>query len=210
MIPAIGGQNSQNTFDSGPILIQYRDMNDTKSLCELMNECVELSWELCYKNIAPDGTYLKAREDFSIFGVHADTISAWADGLYHKYYNNVSTGHCSVNEMIKFDIEQFELKVIETIELFESLLIKHGRPVQLTHDDMKRMGYRGAWAGYTKEEDRQYHLARVKEELEQAEKKLQEYKNRPEKQQTYDGIWDLQQNVRGWKKEVEHYEKINC
>ena len=124
-------------------------MTETKSLAELMGDAVALSWELIYEDIAPDGTYLTPRQNFESIGTDTekDMISSWADGLYHKYYDNRTTGHCSLQAMIDFDVEKFEKQVEQDIETMKRILAVVPSPVKLDFAEMQRRGYRGEWAG---------------------------------------------------------------
>lgn len=183
-------------------------MND-KSLCELMNEAFGLSLDCAYGELSPDGHYLTVRE-LPISAEKTDLIFAWADGLMHKYYQNVSTGHCSLNQMVNFDIEKFENKVIETIQLFKDLLDTYGKPITLTFEEMQKRGYRGAWAGYTKEQDKAFYFQDAKDNLAKAEKELKEYQLLPKKEQNEDKFYYLNQKIAGWKDEIKKYSWLWC
>jgi hypothetical protein len=112
-----------------------------KSLADLMEEALSLSWKLSYSTIAPDGTYFDPREDSTISDNDWTIISGWADGLMHKYQQNCMAGHCSLNEMINFDLEKFESEVIRDIENMKVLLARVGEPKRLTREDLIKRGY---------------------------------------------------------------------
>jgi hypothetical protein len=112
-----------------------------KSLADLMDEALSLSWKLSYSTIAPDGTYFDPRDDSTISKDDWSMISGWADGLTHKYLDKCTTGHCSLNQMISFDIEKFENEVIRDIEKMKILLARVGEPKQLTREDLVGRGY---------------------------------------------------------------------
>jgi hypothetical protein len=50
-------------------------------------------------------------------------------------------GHCSLNEMINFDLEKFESEVIRDIENMKVLLARVGEPKRLTREDLIKRGY---------------------------------------------------------------------
>ena len=123
------------------------DTTDTcPSLSDLMTEAYNLSLVLGFGEIAPDGSLLTWRS-LPTSSENEDMISAWADGLCHKYYQNVSTGHCSPQQTINFDLEKWEEQVKMEIEIMKEILARVGPGRKLTFEEMKARGYRGAWAG---------------------------------------------------------------
>lgn len=122
---------------------------EEKSLCDLMHEAFQLSLDVAYSEIAPDGSYFTWRP--TGLGNHEDMISGWADGLVHKYYDNRVTGHCSLQAQIDFDIEKFEQGVERDIKIMKKLLEKLGKPIKLDFAEMRRRGYKGSWAGLPSE-----------------------------------------------------------
>lgn len=111
-----------------------------------MHEAYRLSLDVAYKTLAPDKTYLDVRNDIPD-GEFCDKVFSWCDGLMHKYYEKVSTGHCSINEMIAFDVAAFENEVIADINSFKEFITKNGLQRVLTYAEMRERGYRGEWAG---------------------------------------------------------------
>jgi len=124
-------------------------MNDeVPSLSDLMNEAYRLSLDLSYESVAPDMSYLHPRKDWrGVSTKKQDTVYAWSDGLVHKMYQNVSTGHCSLQAMIDFSIAAFEASVKKDIAMMKALLTKLPAPIQYTFAMMQAEGYRGRWAG---------------------------------------------------------------
>lgn len=120
-----------------------------KSLAELMHEAWELAMDLTHETLAPDGLhYFLPRQNFAGLSSEAlDTISGWADGLLHKYYNQRTSGRCSIKDMIEFDVGRFEEFVVKDIARMKEWLQKLGKPRVMTVDEMWARGYRGAWAG---------------------------------------------------------------
>jgi hypothetical protein len=117
-----------------------------KSLAELMDEAFDLSLNLCYKTITPEGHYFDPRD------IKDDTlgelVSGWADGLVHAHYQRLSTGRCSVSAMINFDVGEFEESVKRDIKTMQHALKSYGPPRRLTYHEMQFRGYRGSSAGY--------------------------------------------------------------
>lgn len=55
-------------------------------------------------------------------GEEADLVYAWVDGLSHKYYHNVSSGHCSPKAFMDFKVEEWEASVDQEIKKMEKIL----------------------------------------------------------------------------------------
>ncbi len=123
-----------------------------KSLSQLMAQAFNLSLTVGYSELSPDGHYFTWREDATIPETDWDTISGWADGLMHKFYENRASGHCSLQATIDFDVGAFEEEVKRDIAMMAAHLARVGKPVKLTHAEMRRRGYLGAWAGMTEAE----------------------------------------------------------
>lgn len=121
-------------------------MKTEKSLSDLFNEALFLSWKLVYEDIAPDGTYLTPRKQIGT-EKQESIVSSWADGLVHKYYNDISNNHCSLSQTINFDIGKFEDQVKSEIKIMKKLLKKLGEPKQLDFKEMQKRGYKGEWTG---------------------------------------------------------------
>lgn len=118
-----------------------------KSLQDLMNEAYNLSLDLAYEDMAPNGHYLTPRSNLPT--EEADLIYGWADGLMHKYYENRSSGRCSLQATIDFDVAKFEQSVVKDIAKMKIILARVGKPVKLDFAEMRKRGYRGEWAGET-------------------------------------------------------------
>lgn len=101
----------------------------SKSLSDLMHEAVTLSWNVSYEEITPEGHYSKWRTVGT--EEESDMITGWADGLMHQYYQRHSSGQCSIQAMIDFDVAEFEESVKRDIGIMRALLEKVGRPRQL-------------------------------------------------------------------------------
>ena len=112
-----------------------------------MAEAFNLSLNLTYADMSPDGHFLTPRKDPVGTVEEDEMISSWADGLYHKYYQNRATGHCSLQSTIDFDVAKFEASVERDIATMTRLLTKVGHPAKLDFAEMQRRGYRGSWAG---------------------------------------------------------------
>jgi hypothetical protein len=117
-----------------------------ESLSDLMERAFNLSLDLTYKDMSPDGHYLTPRE-LPTSSENESTVSCWADGLVHKYYQDRASGHCSLQASIDFDLAKFEASVVRDIDMMTKLLAEVGKPVKLDFAEMQRRGYRGAWAG---------------------------------------------------------------
>lgn len=76
-----------------------------------------------------------------------DTVSSWADGQMHKHAEDRMTGHCSLAATIAFDLVQWETQVIADIATMKACLASIGEGKRLTFAEMRKRGYRGAWAG---------------------------------------------------------------
>ena len=107
------------------------------SLKEKMSEATHLALQIAYATTTPDRTYLETKE------VNLpDKVWAWADGLTYKYYENQTSGKTSLQNIIDFDIEQFEKQVDRDIVEFKQLLQKVGPPKKLTKEEMLARGYK--------------------------------------------------------------------
>jgi hypothetical protein len=140
------------------------ETNDCKSTQELLNEAYRLACSLAYKTILEDGHYFDVREDFPLGG-DVDKIFCYVDGLEHKYAENITTGRCSLQAAMDFDVFEYEKRIESDIEEFKRLILIYGEPRVLSKDELKKRGYRGEMAGYTKEEDRDYYIAEWEKDL---------------------------------------------
>lgn len=122
------------------------DKQICNSLCDLMEEAYQLSLKVGHSELAPDGSYFTWRE-LPTNEENNDMVSAWADGLTHKYYQDRVNGHCSLQTTIDFDVGDFESKVKMNIECMKAILARVGPPRQLTFEEMRARGYRGSWIG---------------------------------------------------------------
>jgi hypothetical protein len=127
--------------------MEKQDKLEDKSLGELMQMAFNISLDLAFETMAPTGNYFDPREKFPCDTDTVDKIFAWADGLYDKMYHNLSTGHCSPQAMIDFDIAKFEAQVVSDIRMMAQLSLQIGMPRRLTFEEMQMRGYRGRWAG---------------------------------------------------------------
>ena len=116
------------------------DMDDNKSLSDLMREAYCLSLDVAFKTVAPDGHYFQTR-DTGIPSEHDDMVWGWADGLMHGYYERISSGQCSLKAMIDFDIGNFEEEVRRDTNIMREILAKVGPPKRLTNEEMVALGY---------------------------------------------------------------------
>ena len=121
------------------------------SLSDLMHEAFCLSMDCAHSELSPPSKCSEGGHYFTSRNIgnaaEDDMIFGWCDGLMHKYYQNMSTGHCSIAAMAAFDIEKFEQSVTDDIATMKRLLKIHGLPVRLDHAEMRRRGYTGSWAG---------------------------------------------------------------
>ena len=118
----------------------------TESLEDLMRQAFNLSLDLAYTELSPDGGYFTARE--GVFAeAQEDMIFGWVDGLTQKFYSSRTSGHCSLQAMIDFDVAAFEEEVRRDIATMTELFAQVGKPVRLDFAEMRRRGYTGAWAG---------------------------------------------------------------
>ena len=179
-------------------------MNDELSLEEKMGEAFSRSLLLAYATIAPGGTFFNSR-DFNFGPAYDDLISGWCDGLVHKYYNRITTGQCSLNAQINFDLAKFEQEVDEAIQTFSALISIFGYPKQLTTEDMRQMGYRGSWAGYTKEEDERFYFERDQKDLAEVKQQLEDHKKLPKNKQNHDMIYHLERDIRHYQSKIQEY-----
>ncbi len=88
-----------------------------ESLSEKMGKAFDLSIELWKLDETKEYKALKRDEE-------ADLVYGWADGLCHKYYEKMSSGHCSPQAMVDFDIEKFEESVDRDIEKMQKILAR--------------------------------------------------------------------------------------
>ena len=118
-------------------------VDDCKSLADLMDEAFDLSLDLMYETVAPGGHFFDPRKGRWGTDDEEDKVCSWADGLMHKYYQNVSTGHCSIGAMARFDVAKFEDEVICDIDTMKRLLAQCGPPRQMDVAEMIQRGYKG-------------------------------------------------------------------
>lgn len=109
-----------------------------------MGEAYGVSLDLAYATLSPDGHYLDVRE---LPVEHSDMVWAWADGHVHGYFERITTGRCSLQAQIDFDLEAFEERVVRQLDTMKRILQRMGAPRVLTFAEMQARGYRGAWAG---------------------------------------------------------------
>jgi hypothetical protein len=120
---------------------------EAPSLSDLMETAFQISLKLAYEDMAPDGTYLTPRSCRIGNAEQESMVSSWCDGLVHKYYRDRAIGHCSIRDMVDFDIAKFEDSVVRDIETMKKLLKELGTTIQLDFAEMQRRGYTGSWAG---------------------------------------------------------------
>jgi hypothetical protein len=118
-------------------------MKDILSLQQLMHEAFVLSLRLSHSEYSPKGHCFTPRTEQLGTKEQDEMIWSWADGLTHSYYQRISTGHCSPQSMIDFDIERFENTIKENIETMKKLLETFGQPIILTKEEMTKRGYKG-------------------------------------------------------------------
>jgi hypothetical protein len=87
------------------------------SLSDKMAKAFDLSIELWKLDEAKEYKALKRDEE-------ADFVYGWADGLCHKYYQNMATGHCSPQATIDFDVGVFEESVDRDIVRMQKILVR--------------------------------------------------------------------------------------
>lgn len=174
------------------------------SLSDLMDEAFNLSMDLSYETLTPDGNYFDpTKNDLP------DRVWTWCDGLMYKYYQSVSTGHCSPSAMANFDIKKFEDEVIADISAFKILLAKYGKPRRLTYGEMKARGYRGKGAGYTPKEDAEFYLEFAQKNLLKAQTELKRLEALPKKKRSYDAEYNENDNIRTYERQIrEESEKL--
>lgn len=85
------------------------------SLSDKMAKAFDLSFDLWKLDEAKEYKALRQGEE-------ADLVYGWVDGLCHKYYQNMSTGHCSPKAMVDFDIGEFEESVDRDIAKMQKML----------------------------------------------------------------------------------------
>jgi len=87
------------------------------SLADKMTKAYNLAFDLWKLDEAKEYKALKKGEE-------ADLVYGWADGLCHKYYEKMATGHCSPQAMIDFDIAKFEESVDRDIAKMQKMLAR--------------------------------------------------------------------------------------
>jgi hypothetical protein len=87
------------------------------SLSDKMAKAFGLSFDLWKLDEAKEYKALRQGEE-------ADLVYGWVDGLCHKYYQNMSSGHCSLKAFTDFDIEKFEESVDRDIEKMQKMLAR--------------------------------------------------------------------------------------
>lgn len=172
-----------------------------KSLKDLMDKAFSLSLDLAHSELAPDGHYFTPR-NLPISQEKNDLIFGWADGLVHNYYERICSGRTSIQAQVDFDIEKFEETINKDIKQMEDLLVIYGKPIKITFDEMKKRGYRGSWAGYTKDEDRLFHLSESK-------KNLEIQKNLLSKTKDWNEIQGINDNILYYELDIKRLEKQN-
>ena len=96
------------------------------SLEEKMQKAFFTSLKLVHKSKLADGTYYSTRD----LPDEVNYIAyAWADGLTHKYYQNMANCHCSSRAMVDFDIGKFEATIDNELLLMEKYLKILGEPI---------------------------------------------------------------------------------
>lgn len=119
-----------------------------RSLNDLMEKAFMLSLQLSYETVAPNGSFLDTRQQWGSASENdQNMVFGWADGLVHKYYNNVLDGRCSLSAIINFDFEKFEARVAKDVVRMTELLTQLPAPRKLTFEEMRAQGYKGSWAG---------------------------------------------------------------
>jgi len=98
---------------------------------ELLNVAFILAMNVSHSEITPKGHWFTWRELKGISSEKADTITAWADGLMHKYYYE----KC-------MDDAPFIVAVTRDIKMMKEVLAGVGVPVRLTAKEITRRGYR--------------------------------------------------------------------
>ena len=88
-----------------------------QSLGELMHEAFVGAMNILYKDNA-DGRWVDLIDN--IYNIltedELDMLFGWADGLEHNYYQKHASCQTSLYNIINFDIEKFEQKVVRHIE----------------------------------------------------------------------------------------------
>jgi hypothetical protein len=118
-----------------------------ESLDELMTRAFHLAMDVAYSELAPGGHWIAARQEALGTEDETDMVWSWADGHQHKHLHDRTSGRCSLQAMIDFDIGRFEEQVRRDIVTLTQLLARFGAPKPLDFSEMKRRGYRGEWAG---------------------------------------------------------------
>lgn len=111
-----------------------------QSLNELMWQAYNLSLDVCYSELTPQRTCFTPRNNLT--EEEGNLAFEWADGLIHKHYERVSSGCCSIQAMIDFDVAKFEQRVKDDIKKLEAVLKRVGKPVVLTAEELRRRGYK--------------------------------------------------------------------
>ncbi len=112
----------------------------SESLFDLMEKAFFLSMKCAHSEMLYNGHYFTPRDIPD--EKESDLVFGWADGLFHKYYNDRATGHCSSQAMADFDIAKFEESVITHIATMEKILVRVGPPKVLTKEDLRERGYK--------------------------------------------------------------------
>lgn len=109
--------------------MQSTQENET-SLCDKMEEAYRLSIRLIYDGCKHAKRCEHDCEPVDVLAKYGkevdDFVWSWTDGLMHKYYNDRSSGHCSLQSFIDFDIEVFEKEVDSHIGLMKHYLSSKG------------------------------------------------------------------------------------
>jgi hypothetical protein len=116
------------------------DANTVPSLSDLMHEAFYLSMDCGHSELSHNKTYFTPREK-GLTDEESDLIFGWADGLTHAYYEKISSGQCSLQASIDFDVAKFEERVVKDIATMKAILNRVGKPVVLTKEDMRGRGY---------------------------------------------------------------------
>jgi len=87
------------------------------SLSDKMGKAFDLSIKIWKLDEAKENKALRRDEE-------VDLVYGWADGLCHKYYQNMATGHCSPQATIDFDVGAFEESVDRDIEKMQKILAR--------------------------------------------------------------------------------------
>ena len=91
------------------------------SLCWKMRRAYQLTGNLCF--VWDERGYVgEVRDTQALFGEEAsETLWAWSEGLMHKYCEDRTSGRCSLQAFIDFDVGRFEAETDQVIELCNRL-----------------------------------------------------------------------------------------